>query len=179
MGIKGFLICVTVILGINTVWGANKMADLKTVEYVDIPKYMGAWYEIAKFPQWFERGLVGVTANYTLLPNGKVRVINSGYKNDFSGKLKTARGKAWVVDKKTNAKLKVSFFWPFAGDYWILELGKEYEYAVVGDNSRKYLWILARTPQIDEALYSDLLKRISEKGFDTSKLEKNPQKTRS
>jgi len=152
------------------------MNEAKTVEYVDIPRYMGTWYEIAKFPQWFEKGLVGVTANYTLLPNGKVRVINSGYIKDFNGKLKVANGKAKVVDKKTNAKLKVSFFWPFYGDYWILELGKDYEYAVVGDNSRKYLWILSRTTQMEETLYNELLARIKSKGFDIIKLEKNQQK---
>jgi apolipoprotein D and lipocalin family protein len=152
------------------------MTELKTVEYVDVARYMGTWYEIAKFPQRFEKGLVGVTANYTLLPNGKVRVLNSGYKENFNGELKTAKGKAWVVDTSTNAKLKVSFFWPFAGNYWILELGKEYEYVVVGENSRKYLWILSRAPHMDEIFYNELVKRIQYLGFDVSKLEKNPQK---
>jgi apolipoprotein D and lipocalin family protein len=152
------------------------MPELKTVEYVDVVRYMGTWFEIAKFPQRFEKGLVGITANYTLLPNGKVRVLNRGYKEDFNGKLETAKGKAWVVDTTTNAKLKVSFFWPFAGNYWVLELGKDYEYVVVGDESRKYLWILSRTPQMDEAVYNELLRRVQDKGFDISKLEKNPQK---
>jgi apolipoprotein D and lipocalin family protein len=152
------------------------MPELKTVEYVDVVRYMGTWFEIAKFPQRFEKGLVGVTANYTLLPNGKVRVLNRGYKGDFNGKLKTAKGKAWIVDTATNAKLKVSFFWPFAGNYWILELGRDYEYVVVGDEPRKYLWILSRTPQMDEAVYNELLKRVQDKGFDISKLERNPQK---
>jgi len=151
------------------------MSELKTVEHVDVDRYMGTWYEIAKFPQRFEEGLVGVTATYSLLPNGKVRVLNSGYLKDFSGKLKTAKGKAWIVDKTTNAKLKVSFFWPFAGDYWILELGKDYEYAVVGEGSRRYLWILSRTPQMDEDVYLGILKRLADKGFDISRIEKNPQ----
>jgi lipocalin len=152
------------------------MPVLKTVESVDVKRYMGTWFEIAKFPQRFEKGLIGVTANYTLLPDGKVRVLNSGYKEDFNGKLKTIKGKAWVVDTATNAKLKVSFFWPFSANYWILELGKDYEYAVVGDESRKYIWILSRTPQMDEAVYNELLKRVQDKGFDISKLEKIPQK---
>ena len=160
----------------NDVVNTEMMVELKTVEHVDVARYMGTWFEIAKFPQRFERGLVGVTANYTLLPNGKVRVLNKGYKENFNGELKTAEGKAWIVDKATNAKLKVSFFWPFAGNYWILELGKDYEYVVVGDESRKYLWILSRTPQMDEAFYEGLVKRVQDKGFDTSKLEKNPQR---
>ncbi len=152
------------------------VSDLETVEHVDIGRYMGTWYEIAKLPQRFEKGLVGVTATYSLLPNGKVRVLNKGYNRSFTGKEKAAKGTAVVVDAKTNAKLKVSFFWPFAGDYWILELGKDYEYAVVGEDSRKYLWILSRTPEMDEATYDGILKRLQAKGFDVSKLEKNPQK---
>jgi apolipoprotein D and lipocalin family protein len=152
------------------------MAELKTVDHVDVKRYMGTWYEIAKFPQRFQKGLVGVTATYSPLPNGKVRVINSGYKEDFNGKLKTAKGKAWVVDTATNAKLKVSFFWPFSGNYWILELGKDYEYAVIGEESHNYLWILSRTPRMDKAVYNELLKRVQEKGFDISKLETTPQK---
>jgi len=152
------------------------MSELKTVEHVDIERYMGTWYEIAKFPQRFEKGLVGITATYSLLPNGKVRVLNSGYMGDFNGKPKTAKGKAWIVDKETNAKLKVSFFWPFAGDYWIIELGKDYEYAVIGESSRKYLWILSRTPQMDEHVYEGIVQRLKQKEFDVSKIELNPQK---
>jgi apolipoprotein D and lipocalin family protein len=152
------------------------MTELETVEHVDVERYMGTWYEIARFPQRFEKGLVGVTANYTLLPNGKVRVLNSGRKGGLDGELRTAEGKARVIDPKTNAKLKVTFFWPFEGNYWILALGKGYEYAVVGDESRKYLWILSRTPQMDEALYDELVRRAKEKGFDVSRLEKVPQK---
>ena len=147
------------------------MSELKTVEHVDIERYMGTWYEIAKFPQRFEDGLVGITATYSLLPNGKVKVLNSGYVGDFNGKLRTAKGKAWVVDKKTNAKLKVSFFWPFAGDYWIIELGKDYEYAVVSEPSRLYLWVLCRTPKMNEQFYEGILKRLKENGFDTSRIE--------
>jgi apolipoprotein D and lipocalin family protein len=155
---------------------SDMMPELKTVEHVDVTKYMGTWYEIAKLPQKYENGLVGVTANYSLLANGKVGVLNKGYVNDFNGIEKTAKGKARVVDSTTNAKLKVSFFWPFSADYWILELGKEYEYAVVGEDSRKYLWILSRTPQMDEAVYNEVLKRVQAWGFDITKLEKNPQK---
>ena len=152
------------------------MSELKTVEHVDVTRYMGTWYEIAKFPQRFEKGLVGIKATYSLLPNGKVSVLNFGYDGDFNGKLRKAKGKAWVVDTKTNAKLKVSFFWPFAANYWIIELGQEYEYTAVGDESRRYLWVLSRTPRMDEAVFKGLLERLREKGFDISRLENNPQK---
>jgi apolipoprotein D and lipocalin family protein len=86
--------------------------------------------------------------------------------------MKKADGKAKIVDKTTNARLKVSFFWPFYGDYWILELGDQYEYSVVGEPGRKYLWILSRSPQMDEKLYQTLLGKIAAQGFDTSKLIK-------
>ncbi len=116
-------------------WG--KMNPVKTVDYVDIRKYMGTWFEIAKYPQIFENGLVGVKAEYTLLEDGMVRVVNSGHKKALDGKLKVAVGKAWVVNKETNSKLKVMFFWPFQGNYWIIGLGKNYEYAIVGDSVQK------------------------------------------
>jgi apolipoprotein D and lipocalin family protein len=90
----------------------------------------------------------------------------------------TARGKAWVVDKSTNAKLKVSFFWPFRGDYWIIELGKDYEYAVVSSPNRKYLWILSRTPKMDEALYARIVEGLRERGFDVSLLQRTEQGNR-
>ena len=154
------------------------MPEPATVEHVEIERYMGTWFEIAKLPQRFEKGLVGITATYSILPNGKVRVVNKGYVGDFNGSTRTAQGRAMVVDTKTNAKLRVSFFWPFTGNYWILELGRDYEYAVVGEESREYLWILSRTPQMDEATYNDLLKRVQAKGFDVSKLEKTPQMPR-
>jgi lipocalin len=152
------------------------MNDLKTVDHLDVARYMGTWFEIAKFPQRFEKGLVGVTANYSILPNGRVRVLNSGYEGDLTGRLRTAKGKARIVDPTTNAKLKVTFFWPFSGDYWVLEIGKDYEYAVVGDPSRRYLWILSRDPRMNESVYNGVLDRIKDKGFDISRLEKNPQK---
>jgi apolipoprotein D and lipocalin family protein len=171
---KIFILLLTMLINISFA-RAGEMKDLATVEYVDVGRYMGTWYEISRLPNWFEKGLVGVTAEYTLLANGKVRVVNRGHKTALNWKLKTAKGKAYIADKKTNAKLKVSFFWPFYGDYWILELGKDYEYALVGDESRKYLWVLARKPVMDAALYNQIVNSAREKGFDVSKLEKTPQ----
>jgi lipocalin len=152
------------------------MADLKTVDHVDVHRYMGTWYEIARFPQRFEEGLVGISATYTLLPNGKVEVVNKGHERSLDGEERSIRGKAWVVDTSTNAKIKVRFFWPFSADYWIVELGENYEYAAVGGPSLKYLWILSRTPQMSETAYEDLAKRLLDKGFDVTRLEKVPQR---
>lgn len=147
---------------------------LAVVPSVDLVKYVGRWYEIARLPNRFEKKCVSsVTATYTLRPDGNIEVLNQCKK--ASGELQTAKGKAKVVDKKTNAKLKVTFFWPFYGDYWILDLGTRYEYAVVGDQSRKYLWILSRTPQIDDALYKQLLAKMANEDFDTSRVIKTSQ----
>jgi apolipoprotein D and lipocalin family protein len=154
-----------------------RMPELETVQHVDIARYMGIWYEIAKLPQGFEKGLVGITATYELLPSGKVRVLNQGHQNDLGGRARTAKGTAKVVDPRTNAKLKVTFFWPFYGDYWIIELGRDYEYVVVGEPSRRYLWILSRAPLMDEDVYQGLLRRAGEKGFDISRIERTPQRT--
>ena len=133
------------------------------------------WYEIARYPNNFQRGCVGSRATYTLRDDGNISVLNECYDKAFDGKLRFAKGKAWVVDKETNAKLKVSFFWLFAGDYWIIDLGKDYEYAVVGHPKRKYLWILSRTKEMDAVVYEGILSRLQEKEYDTSKLMRTLQ----
>jgi len=148
---------------------------LDAVPKVDLQRYLGTWYEIATFPQRFQKGCVGVTAHYSLRSDGAIDVVNVCRDGTLDGKVRSVRGKAWVVDRATNAKLKVRFFWPFAGAYWIIELDKDYQWAVVGHPSRKYLWVLGRTPQMDPSVYEDLLARISAKGYDLTKLKKTLQ----
>ncbi|MCX6560423.1 MAG: lipocalin family protein [Candidatus Aminicenantes bacterium] len=143
---------------------------LATVPSVDLQKYMGVWFEIASFPQKFQKGCHCTTAEYSMTDKGYVRVVNTCRKDSAAGKVKTASGKAFVVAGSHNAKLKVQFFWPFRGDYWIIDLAADYSYAVVGDPSRKYLWILARTPKMEEPLYREIVGRIAAKGFDVAKL---------
>lgn len=147
----------------------EQKSEPEVVGSVDLSRYAGRWYEIARLPNRFQKKCAdSVTADYALLPNGKIEVINSCRKS--TGEYTTAKGKAKIVDKRTNAKLKVTFFWPFYGDYWILDLGPNYEYAVVGNPSREYLWILSRTPQIDEALYQQLLAKMGTQGFNTGRI---------
>lgn len=143
---------------------------LPTVGKVDLQKYSGQWYEIARFPSRFEKGLVCVTANYSIKGNGKIVVINKGYLADDSKKFKTAKGTAWVPNEKYPGRLKVRFFWPFAGKYYIIALDRNYQYALVGDPARKYLWILSRTKMLPEDIYSKLLEIARENGFDSQKL---------
>ena len=147
--------------------------SLEVVPHVELEKYLGKWYEIAHLPAKFQEGCNETTATYTLSKDGSISVLNQCTKN---GKMKQAKGKAKVVDKNSNAKLKVTFFWPFYGDYWIIKLGNDYDYAVVGTPNRKYLWILSRTPQMDDKLYSQLIENIKSKGFDPNNLIKTLQK---
>lgn len=147
--------------------------SLEVVPHVELERYLGKWYEIARLPFRFEDDCTDITATYSLSKNGNISVLNECLK---SGKLKQAKGKAKVVDKNTGAKLKVTFFWPFSADYWIIDLGKEYDYAVVGTPNRKYLWILSRTPQMDGELFSRIIESVKSKGFDVSKLIKTSHK---
>jgi apolipoprotein D and lipocalin family protein len=149
---------------------------LETVPFVDLNRYLGKWYEIARFEQRFQEGCVASTATYTLRDDGKIGVLNQCHMNTVDGKLKSADGYAKVVDKKTNAKLKVTFFWPFFGKYWVIDLGENYEYAVVGHPNRKYLWILSRTPQLDQATFDGILERLRAQHYDLDKLIIPPQK---
>jgi len=147
--------------------------SLQVVPHVDLERYLGKWYEIAHLPFRFERDCTDITATYSLSKDGNVSVLNECLRD---GKLKQAKGKARVVDKNTGAKLKVTFFWPFSADYWIMALGKDYDYAVVGTPNRKYLWILSRTSQMDDKLFSQLVESAKSKGFDMSNLIKTSHK---
>ena len=154
---------------------ADTLPPLQTVPKVELDRYMGVWYEIASFPQRFQKGCVASKATYTLRDGGKVDVLNECRNETLDGKLRSAKGKAWVVDKTTNAKLKVRFFWPFSGDYWIIDLGSNYEYAVVGHPKRTYLWVLSRKPQMDPATYERILQRLKDQQYDLSRLKKTLQ----
>src|SRR5581483_3607500 len=147
---------------------------LRTVDSVDLNRYSGTWYEIARYPNRFQRDCQSDTkAEYTLRQDGKVQVVNSCRQK--SGKTKTARGTAKVADRTTNAKLRVTFFWPFYGDYWVIGLSPDYRYAIVGEPKRKYLWILSRTPEIDETTYQEIVKQVRTVGYDPERLIKTRQ----
>ena len=146
-------------------FACSTQSELKTVDNVDIEKYSGIWHEIARLPNSFEKGMECVTATYTLKENGKIQVLNKGYTINGDGKYSTAKGKAWILDKNYPGRLKVSFFWPFVGNYYIIELDDNYQHALVGDPSRKYLWILSRTKQMEEKVIDELMSIAEENGF--------------
>ncbi len=143
-------------------------APPQVVAQVDLARYMGTWHEIAKFPNRFQRGCGCTTATYALRPDGKVAVVNRCRGVDGSPKL--AKGWAKVVDPAVPAKLKVTFFWPFFGDYWILALDPDYRHVLVGTPNRKYLWILARTPRMEESAYLALVQKARDQGFPVERL---------
>jgi apolipoprotein D and lipocalin family protein len=151
----------------------NDPLPVTSVQNVDLARYMGVWYEIARFEHFFQKGCRGSTASYMLSPAGEIEVINRCV-NEKNKNLREAKGRAWSVDPNGNARLKVSFFWPFRTDYWIIDLGREYEYAVVGSPNRKYLWILARKPVMEKDVYKHILGLVANQGFDIEKLVRKP-----
>jgi len=143
-------------------------APPQVVAQVDLARYMGTWHEIAKFPNRFQRGCGCTTATYALRPDGKVAVANRC--RGVDGNPKLAKGWAKVVDPTVPGKLRVTFFWPFFGDYWILALDPDYRHVLVGTPNRKYLWILARTPRMEESAYLALVQKAREQGFPVERL---------
>jgi apolipoprotein D and lipocalin family protein len=161
---KIFVVMCTVILFSAC---SSKNAPLQTVEKIDLNKYLGTWYEIARFEHFFEKDCKNVSANYSMMDEKTIKVINRCTKITTNEK-KEVTGRAYATDK-TNSKLKVSFFRPFYGDYWVLILDENYEYVLVGTPNREYLWILARQNTISEEVKNTILKKLPSLGFDASK----------
>jgi apolipoprotein D and lipocalin family protein len=149
----------------------NQAQTLQTVSKVDLKKYAGKWYEIASYPQYFQKNCHCTTAEYTLSDKGYVIVENRCNKDSVNGKQSYIKGKAFVEEGSENAKLKVQFFWPFKAKYWIIDLANDYSYAVVSHPNRKYLWILSRTSKMDDKVYQQIIARLQSTGFDLSKLQ--------
>ena len=150
-------------------------APLPTVAHVELARYLGRWYEVARLPVPFEKNCEHVTAEYSQRADGKIQVLNTCHKGDVDGPVKKAAATARAVDA-TNAKLKVQFFWPFEGNYWILDLDQaDYQYALVGEPSRKSLWLLSRQPQLAPDVQHRLIDRARDLGFPVEKLLFTPQ----
>lgn len=149
--------------------------DIPVVCDVDLNRYLGNWYEVARLPMRAEKGMENITAVYNLKKNGNIEVINSGYKN---GKKKGIRGTAWVRDEDCLGKLSVRFFWPFKSEYNIIILEKDYRYAVVMGATRDSLWILSRTPHMNKKTYKVIIDYLKEYGFNTKKIINTKQSRR-
>jgi apolipoprotein D and lipocalin family protein len=154
-----------------------RLPELRTVDRVDLSLHVGTWYEIASFPQRSQRGCTATTATYSLRADGDIDVVNRCGDGAIVGPERSARGRARVVERGSNAELEVSFFRPFWGAYWIVDLGAEYEHAVVGHPSRDYLWIPSRTPAMDRDVYDRILGRLRAQGYETERLVRTAQPT--
>ena len=160
--------CLTLLAGCAP--SGQGLPPLATVAHVDLPRYMGTWYEIASYPHRFQKGCVASRAEYTLRDDGQVSVRNECRQGSLDGPLKAVEGRARVVEPVSNARLAVTFFWPFWGDYWIIDLDPDYRWVVVGHPGRDYLWILSRSVTMDEALYRQIVARLPAQGYDPAKL---------
>lgn len=140
---------------------------MRVAQNVDLNKYMGKWHEIARLPNSFQKGCACSTADYKIIDNDYISVTNQCNKN---GVIKTSTAKAWRANHDDNSKLKVRFFWPFTGNYWILYVSSNYKYAVVGEPSREYLWFLSRTKSVDKKSFNLMKKVALSQGYDLSKL---------
>lgn len=160
---------------------ASAPAPLQTIAALDLPRYMGTWYEIARYPNWFQKKCVSDTrAEYSLQPDGRVQVINRCREQD--GALSEAFGVARQIGAADSAQLDVRFapawlsFLPMVwGDYWVIDLDPDYQLVAVSEPGREYLWVLARTPDVDASAYEALLDRLAARGFDPRRLERTRQ----
>lgn len=181
---KSYLVLLGITFALHQIQVQAQTSDspVKTIAFLDVPRYLGTWYEIAKFPNWFQRKCVSNTkAVYTLKPDGNLKVLNSCRQAD--GDSAEAEGTARQIGAKDSPKLEVRFapawlsFLPMVwGNYWVIDLDGQYQLAAVSDPKREYLWILSRTPQIDSKAYEELLGRLQAQQFDIRKLELTPQK---
>jgi lipocalin len=147
------------------------MVNTSTVKDLDIERYFGKWYEIARFDHRSEKDMVGVTATYSYRSDGLIKVVNQGYLNSLDGPFKTSVGKAKIPDETKPGKFKVSFFWILYSDYNVMELDSlNYQWALVGSKSSNFLWILSRTEQLDADVKTHLINKIEERGYDLEKL---------
>ena len=168
-------------MGVTAMSTAHAADPVRSIPAVDLTRYSGKWYEIARYPNSFQRQCIGeVTAEYTLEPGGRIRVVNRCRKAD--GTMKNAEGVAKRTPGAPDSQLKVRFapavlsFIPAVwGDYWIIGLAPDYSYAVVGDPSRKYLWILSRAPRLESSAYEEALEAVKANGFDPNRLERTKQ----
>ncbi|WP_321301364.1 lipocalin family protein [uncultured Sphaerochaeta sp.] len=156
----------------------GKYPPLDTVSSLDLDRYLGSWYEIARYQHRFEKNLVGAKADYSLRDDGRIQVVNSGIKGELEGKITSVKAVAWRPDEGVPGRLKVRFFGLFTSDYLVFGLDEDYQWALVGSDDRDFLWFLSRTPEVSDATL-DAMKAIAvEQGYDMEKLFLVPQKER-
>lgn len=160
----------------TNIYACNEDKPMKTVESLDLKRFMGDWYVIAIMPNFIEKNAVNGIESYTLSEKGHVEIKYTFRKNNPDGKLKSMTGKGFIHNKQTKAEWRVQFVWPVRFAYLVIDLAEDYSYTVVGVPSRKYAWIMSRTPHMRPEVYSGIVERMRAVGYDVAKLERIPQK---
>jgi len=169
---KKSLACIALTLLLSGCMGGpvGNTAVPQPAQSVELSKYLGRWYELARYEASFQKGCEAVTADYSLNADGTIKVLNTCRQDAVDGALKSASGEAYVVEGTNNAKLRVSFFWPFYGNYWVLDHAADYSWSIVGEPSGKYLWILARDAKVPDEQMTQLIGRVKALGYNTALL---------
>jgi apolipoprotein D and lipocalin family protein len=172
MNHKLVTIIYTVILGVlshTALASSGVSAPLQSVNYVDLSRYVGVWYDIAHYPSRYQEKCQDSVASFSLRNNGEIDVLNS-CRDKQNGTLHHADGHGWVIDTTSNARLKISYFWPFRNEYVIIDQGKEYEYSVICTADKKHLWIIARSPSMSSDVYEKIMTNVEKQGFQRGNL---------
>lgn len=170
----GIVVLGIVLLGVHCT--RKQLAPPRTASSLSIIKYMGVWNEIARLPFPFEDDCYGAGAKYEMLEDDKFLITNYCWQKSFFGPMRRSQAEAWIPDPAEPGKLKVSFFWPFFLDYWVIYVDDNYQHALVGTPDRKYMWILSRRVRLDEAVYRELLALARSEGFEVSDIIRSPQR---
>ncbi len=169
------LLMVIALTGLIVFGSKAQKAAPTAVGKVELERYAGLWYDIASYPARFQKDCYCTTAEYTLMPDGYVKVVNKCRKGGFTGRVSGISGRAFAVKGSNNTKLKVQFFWPFRADYWIVKLDEDYKWAVVSTPDKNYLWLLSRTPVVEQSLFDSIVNSLKNEGYDVAGLKRTPQ----
>lgn len=167
-------VIITLLL-ITFVSAQNDNAELETVDYVDVDRFMGIWYVIGVIPTFVEKDAVNAVEKYELNEDGDIDITFTHYKKEPTGEFKEYHPKGFIYDKNTNAEWRVQFLWPLKFKYLVIDLAEDYRYTVIGVPNRKYLWIMARDTKLNAEDYSNIKNRLVEQGYDISKIVDVPQ----
>ncbi len=168
-----FLVGLTVPIGCST--SPEMKRPLKTVEHVDLPRFMGDWYVIGTIPWIFEKNNVGTMDIYKMRPDGRIDITYVFHEKELSAKCQEMHALATVLDRKSNARWGVQFFWPFKAPYFVIDLAPDYSTTIIGYPTRDLIWIMARTPALSDSNYQVLLEKAASQGYDLKRIVKVPQ----
>ena len=159
----------------NCDWNSGKMETLKTVEYVDIERFMGDWYVISNIPTFIEKRATNALESYRLNNKGEIETTFTFYEDSPKGDKKIYKPKGFIKNNKTNAEWRMQFLWPFKMPYLIIDLDENYNYTVIGVPNRKYVWIMSRKPSLDSKTYNIIIDKLKQVGYDIKQIKKVPQ----